>query len=145
MVGIKEINVDEMLCDEEMVLMLETMLVDGNTIDSVKHYLRENVTSYALTKDESTIGYFTKQQSEYGGFMECHAYIYPSKRRYSIRALKAIVEYIKGSGFGVHTSVIGNFPHVVRTLKSIGFFVLRVEENAFTKKGIPYPLFHLTK
>ena len=144
MVTIKCANKENVLEDPEMVEMLKGVLSDGVSTSVAINYLRQKCDIYEVCTNEVAIGYFTSEKINDSGFMECHAYIYPDKRKYSIRALKAIVEYNRERGCGVHTSVLGNFPHVLRILKSIGFSITKVEDSAFTKEGILYPIFHLS-
>ena len=90
------------------------------------------------------IGFLIIRDSHITGCKECHAYFFPSQRNKSIKGLKAIVDFVKHQGYNVYTTVTGDFPHVLRLLKMIGFSVIEVEENALTKGGVKYPLFHLT-
>lgn len=144
MVRIEVVKSIDALKDEVFVDVLETVLPDGATIEDAKGYLLEHCPEmFRVFHSDEAIGYFISEKTDEEGLMECHAYFYPSQRKYSVRGLKAIVEYNRGRGCEVYTSVLGNFPHVVRVLKSIGFSIMKVEDSVFTKKGIPYPIFHL--
>lgn len=144
MVHFEVIKCVDALKDKEFTGVLEGVLPDGSTIEDATSYLSEHCPElFRVFHSEVAIGYFISEETDEEGVMECHAYFYPSQRRYSIRGLKAIVEYNRDKGCGTYTSVLGNFPHVVRVLKSIGFSIVKVEDSVFTKEGIPYPIFHL--
>lgn len=143
MIEIKQAEMNKILLDPKMTAMLEKVLVDGVSVGEAHSYLRDWASSFELLINDSIIGYFTVQHSENPGYAEAHAYVFPESRRYSTHCLKAIVAYLQNLGYKVQTSVLGNFPHVLRTLKAIGFSVIGVEDSAFTKEGISYPIFHL--
>lgn len=136
---ITSVEAKEMLNHPDVQGIIDALLPDGITREQMEACIMDS-NVYSI----GHIGFFTSEQAQEDGRLECHAYFFPSQRRNSIRGLKAIVDYAKEQGYGVYTTVTGNFPHVLRVLSMIGFKVDSVTEEALTKQGITYPAYHLT-
>lgn len=136
---IQQTTPDTMLSNPEIIEMLPSLTNDHFTLDGlVQEIGRFDVYSIGGT------GYFITKDSEVEGCKECHAFFLPSKRNNSIKALKALIAFVKRQGYDVYTTVTGDYPYILRLLKMIGFSVVKVDECALSKDGISYPLFHLT-
>ena len=144
MIEINEISNSHVVNDDKMIQMLEAMTVDGMSVDVSLRYLEKGVVIYGLYVKGSIMGYLSVDQCDIPGYVEAHLYIYPESRRYSVKALKAVTDFLHNLGHRIQTSVLGNFPHVLKLLKANGYSITEVDDSAFTKNGIPYPVFHLS-
>lgn len=143
MIEIMKMDNSHVVNDDKMSEMLEGVVTDNVSVAVALQYLEKDVDMYGLLVKGSIIGYFSVDYNCVPGYVECHAYIYPESRRHSVKALKALTDFLHNLGHRIQTSVLGNFPHVLKLLKSIGFSITEVEDSAFTKNGISYPVFHL--
>ncbi|MGL5583771.1 MAG: hypothetical protein ACRDCE_22890 [Cetobacterium sp.] len=136
---IKNTTHDVMLGCPEIQSMLPSLTMEGFPFDDLVNLIR-TFEVYSI----GDTGYFISKVSNVEGCKECHAFILPSQRNKSIKALKALIAFVKEQGYDVYTTVTGDYPYILRLLKMIGFSVVKVEECALSKDGISYPLFHLT-
>lgn len=92
----------------------------------------------ALYKGDHMIGFYSLD--DLGDFVEAHAYIFKSCRKYSLEALRYIVA---SQSKDIKTSVYGTHLHVLKFLHRLGFTTTGTLNNALVKDGKTYNVIEL--
>ena len=113
--------------------ILMAILPKGISKRDALFYLEENAQMLKIKVGDKVVGIFSAEDD--GKFMECHAYMFPQWRRYSIAALKGIVAHCKMACRIPKTVVSSDAYHVVKVLQMLGLSVdsqATIERNGST-------------
>lgn len=91
-----------------------------------------------LYKNKQLIGFYSLD--DLGDSVEAHAYIFKGCRRYSLEALRYIIE---SQDKDIKTSVYGTHLHVLNFLTRVGFVETGVLKDALVKNGKVYDVVEL--
>lgn len=102
--------------------------LEGDELSWIEH-LYNSLHLFQISHDGKFIGVFEIRsiyECDDGLIPEIHCYFLPLMRKYSIKALKAIKQFIieETTFCGILTTVYNSTKYVVRILKMLGFFEL---------------------
>lgn len=144
MIDVFEIGIDMVWEELRGSSLFTNILYDGFTEDDLyTHFTESRV--FAAHNGCDFIGLFTL--SDVGNnCVESHAYILGEYRKYSIKALKRMIDEIFEMGYDrILTTVTDDYRYIVRFLKLTGFKLDSVLEDFIEKGGKPLDVFFLSR
>ena len=111
--------------------VIKPLVGNGYNVEDFKEFL--NTSNLCSIKDSKILGFFLYEPM--GDSVEVHAFVLPLYRNRSMSILRAFRAYLTDDlGFNkIVTTVTGDYEHLVRFLKMIGFSVTNIEVDAITK------------
>lgn len=119
----------EEVCD--VGALLEPLISNGWSVQDFKDFLGSS--KLKAIKDGGILGFFLYEPMS--DSVEVHAFVLPQHRNRSMSVLRAFKAYLMGDlrFRKIVTTVTGDYGHLVRFLKMIGFQPTNVEEEVVIK------------
>lgn len=124
----------------EFNLILLSILPKGISKRDALFYLEQNAQMMKVIVGDQVVGIYSVEDD--GKWMECHPYMFPQHRRYSIASIRAILQYCKDAGRVLKTVVSSDIPHIIQFLHKLGMTVDDV--GSVERTGGSYTTYTLT-
>lgn len=138
-------SVKEAFSHTDFLAVLDKLLLEGMSREDVHSYFSSSsISFYKVLKNGTLVGFYTLEDV---GDCQCesHAYVFEQNRQSSMDFLKLIISEVGKMKMTLLTSVTGDYPHVLRLLKMLGFSVVREDKGVVHRNGGTFSLFHLIK
>lgn len=144
MISFYPVTLEEVLTYEGVDEVFESLRIDGVERGHILSSLKDASLMKVVDEEGKGLGFLSVTPYGDDG-VEVHAYLLPKCRNRSKSVLRAFKEavFTLTPFTTIRTSVTGVFRPLVRFLSFIGFRLVGVKHDAFTKDGISYPMYFL--
>lgn len=115
---------------------------DEQSVEDVRNRLSS--LPLVIVRDGEEVCGFASLEVVNDDYIESHIFLYPHKRKFSVKLVRLLIDLIWKTGKIPLTSVTGDFPHIIRFLEICGFDTIKVDKNSVKKNGQTYDRFFLS-
>lgn len=132
---------DDMPHTSETVEVIRGVMYDDMDYDNYVCFLK-NCSTFGVYDKGEFCGFFIELFK--GDHIEIHCFVYPSKRKVSIKLMHSILESATKRGLYIETTVIDSFSYVARYMKFYGFKEVARKSDYSTINGKSVGLIYLS-
>lgn len=132
---------DDMPHTVEMLDVIKTSKLDCIPVEDFFDFLRKAATFGVYDKGEFC-GFFLELFK--GDHVEIHCFIYPSKRRVSIKLMHSIYESVTARGLYIETTIFSTHSHIAKLMEYRNFKEIGREIGYGTVGGVPIDLIYVS-